>query len=122
MTATGSDDEEVKERQLIEQTGMQIRKLAEAGGVVVLGRAAAVVLADHPDALHVRLDGAPDGRVEAAMSQHGIDHDAATAAQRTNDKVRSAYVTYNTGSTRPTRASTTWCWTPFASAGRPLKS
>src|SRR3954469_11950758 len=49
--ATGS------ERQLLEQTGRQIRKVAESGSCVILGRGAAVVLADHPQALHVRLDG-----------------------------------------------------------------
>jgi cytidylate kinase len=85
------------ERQLIEQTGRQIRKVADAGGCVLLGRAAAVVLADHPDALHLRLDGAPEGRIQAAMRQHGIDHDTAAAAQRTNDKLRSGYVKHNYG-------------------------
>jgi cytidylate kinase len=95
MTATGSGNEASSERHLIEQTGMQIRKMAKEGGCVILGRAAAVVLARHAGALHVRLDGARDGRIEAAMRQHGIDHDAAAAAQRTNDKVRSGYVTHN---------------------------
>jgi cytidylate kinase len=67
--------------------------MADAGGCVIVGRAAAVVLADHADALHVRLDGARQGRIEAAMRQHGIDRDAAAAAQRENDKIRSGYVT-----------------------------
>jgi cytidylate kinase len=81
------------ERQLIEHTGRQIRTMADAGGCVIVGRAAAVVLADHADALHVRLDGARQGRIKAAMRQHGIDQDAAAAAQRENDKIRSGYVT-----------------------------
>jgi len=33
------------------------------GGAVILGRAAAVILRDHPEALHVRLDGPPERRV-----------------------------------------------------------
>jgi cytidylate kinase len=94
---TGSIGDGPSERQLIEQTGVEIRKMAEAEGGVFLGRAAAVVLADQPDALHVRLDGAPAGRIQAAMRQHGIDHEAATAAQKTNDKVRAGYVTHNYG-------------------------
>jgi len=85
------------ERQLIEQTGVQIRRMAGAGGCVVLGRAAAVVLADHVDALHVRLDGAREGRIRAAMRQHGIDQTAAAAAQKTNDRIREAYVKHNYG-------------------------
>jgi len=97
MTASGPNDDASTERQLIEQTGMQIRKLADAGGCVILGRAAAVVLADHADTLHVRLDGAPEGRIQAAMRQHDIDRDAAAAAQRTNDEVRTGYVKHNYG-------------------------
>ena len=36
-------------------------------GAVILGRAGAVILRDDPDALHVRLDGPPERRVEQAM-------------------------------------------------------
>lgn len=64
---------------------------------MILGRAAAVVLADRADALHVRLHGTREGRIQAAMRQHGIDHDAAAAAQRTNDKIRTGYVKHNYG-------------------------
>src|SRR3954465_14120769 len=42
------------------------------GGAVVLGRAGAVILRDHPDALHVRLDGTPERRVEQAMRLEGL--------------------------------------------------
>lgn len=97
MPVAWPDEAVANERQLIEQTGMQIRKMAEAGGCVILGRAAAVVLADHAQALHVRLDGALEGRIEAAMRQHGIDHDAAATAQRSNDRIRSGYVKHNYG-------------------------
>jgi cytidylate kinase len=85
------------ERQLIEHTGRQIRKMAEAGSCVILGRGAAVVLAGHPTALHIRLDGAREGRIRAAMRQHGIDIDAASSAQKENDKIRSGYVKHNYG-------------------------
>jgi cytidylate kinase len=91
------DGELANERQLFEHTEMQIRKMADAGGGVILGRAAAVVLADRVDTLHVRLDGAREGRIRAAMRQHGIDHDAAAAAQRTNDRIRTGYVKHNYG-------------------------
>jgi cytidylate kinase len=91
------DEAQGNERQLIEQTGMQIRKVAAAGSCVILGRAAAVVLSDHPHTLHVRLDGAREGRIRAAMRQHGIDHDAAAAAQKENDRIRSGYVRHNYG-------------------------
>lgn len=80
------------DRQLLAKTEARIRAVADEGSCIVLGRAAAVVLADRADTLHVRLDGAIDGRIEAAMAQHGIDRDEATDAQRENDKVRVGYV------------------------------
>lgn len=97
MPVAWPDEAVANERQLIEQTGMQIRKMAESGGCVILGRAAAVVLADHAQALHVRLDGALEGRIQAAMRQHSIDYDAAATAQRSNDRIRSGYVKHNYG-------------------------
>jgi cytidylate kinase len=92
MAVFGTQSQRTNERELIEQTERQIREVAAEGDCVLLGRAAAIVLADHPGALHVRLRGAVEGRIEAAMHQHGIDRDTATAAQKENDKIRSGYV------------------------------
>ena len=41
------------------------------GGAVILGRAGAVILREHPEALHVRLDGPPARRIERAMELEG---------------------------------------------------
>lgn len=103
MAVFGTQSQRANERELIEQTERQIREVAACGNCVLLGRAAAVVLADHPGALHVRLDGAPEGRIQAAMHQHSIDHDTAAALQRENDKIRSGYVKhfYRADSARP---------------------
>lgn len=92
MVVPGSDNQLPSERELLDRTETRIRELADEGSCVILGHAAALVLADRADALHVRLDGAPDGRVRAAMRQHGIGQDEASAAQRKNDKIRTGYV------------------------------
>jgi len=69
-----------------------LRKAVAGDGAVILGRAAAIVLRDHPDALHVRLDGDPERRVRQAMTLQGTtEHDAWDALSR-NDKARAAYV------------------------------
>lgn len=81
----------VTDRDLMQGTEAQLRKVAEQGNAVILGHVAAVVLADRTDALHVRLDGSPEGRVRAAMRQHGIDQKTASAARQENDKIRSGY-------------------------------
>lgn len=103
LDISGPGDQLATEHQLIEQTEARIRDEADAGGCVILGHAAAVILAGRGDILHVRLDGAPAGRIQAAMRQHGIDHDAATAAQKQNDKLRTGYVKhfYQADSTSP---------------------
>ena len=53
------------------ETERLIREHAD-GGAVILGRAGAVILRDHPDALHVRLDGPPERRVAQAMELEGL--------------------------------------------------
>lgn len=80
------------EAELIEATEAHLRRVVGEGSAVILGHAAAVVLADHPDILHVRLDGSPEGRVQAAMRQHRIDRDTSAAKQKDNDKIRASYV------------------------------
>ncbi len=69
-----------------------IREQARTGDGVILGRAAAIVLADAPHALHVRLDGAREARVEQAMRLRGVDRETAVREQAETDRARDAYV------------------------------
>ena len=68
-----------------------IRKACSDGGVI-LGRAAAIVLRDHPTAFHVRLDGDPERRVRQAMDHLGVPEHEARNALSSNDKARVGYV------------------------------
>ena len=61
-------------------------------GEVVLGRAGALVLREHPDALHVRLDGPPERRIEQAMKLGGLEQIDAERMRRESDRARDAYV------------------------------
>jgi cytidylate kinase len=69
-----------------------IRKAVAGGGAVILGRAAAIVLRDHPGAFHVRLDGDPELRVRQAMTVQGMTEAEARDALSRNDKARATYV------------------------------
>jgi cytidylate kinase len=69
-----------------------IREQASSGDGVILGRAAAIVLKDDPRALHVRLDGARESRVEQAMRLRGVDRATAEREQGETDHAREAYV------------------------------
>jgi cytidylate kinase len=63
-----------------------------ATGGVILGRAAAIVLHDEPQALHVRLDGPADRRVTQAVRLRGLDRDTAEKRMRHADRARELYV------------------------------
>jgi hypothetical protein len=81
--------------------------LLAAGGGVILGRAAAVVLGKSRG-YHVRLDGPSARRVAQGAAIEGISQEEAQARLRAADKARTAYVRRLYRTTRPTRPCTTW--------------
>ena len=74
------------------ETERVLTEAADAGEVVVLGRAAAIVLRDRTDAFHVRLDGPPEPRVLQGMRVEDVDEEEARRRQRTSDRARLDYV------------------------------
>jgi cytidylate kinase len=74
-----------------EKTEEVLHEIAESGGVV-LGRAAAIVLAGRDDALHVRLDGPVETRIAQAVQRSGRSEAEVRRAVRSNDAARAAYV------------------------------
>ena len=75
-------------------TANVLRTLADTTGGVVLGRAAAVVLAGHPSAFHVRLDGSRARRLTRAAERVNGDKEAAARLLDETDKAREGYVRY----------------------------
>ncbi|GAC1319984.1 MAG: hypothetical protein NVSMB16_15450 [Acidimicrobiales bacterium] len=71
------------------QTEAVLRDVASSEGGVILGRAAAIVLADRPDALHVRLDGSIERRLAQLTA---LGDQQAKAHQRYLDKAWAGYV------------------------------
>jgi MFS family permease len=82
-----ADDEETF-RQATEKV---LWELAAGAGAVVLGRAAAVVLASCPGALHVRLDGGAPARASRSAAREGIGEEAAWQLLNQTDRARAAY-------------------------------
>jgi cytidylate kinase len=80
------------ERAFRTKTEEVLREIAAERGGVILGRAAAIVLADVPKALHVRLDAPEDARVAALRERTGEDEETIRQQLRTNDAARAAYV------------------------------
>lgn len=75
-----------------EETEKVLVETARGPGAVLLGRAAAIVLANVPGALHVRLDAPLEARLERVMSHGGIGAEEAATLIRDNDRARAAYV------------------------------
>jgi cytidylate kinase len=80
------------ERAYRQQTEKVLTEMADGVGGVVLGRAAAMVLGDRPDALHVRLDGPADRRLAAAVARSGRPEEEVRRDLEANDRTREAYV------------------------------
>ncbi|HTT30803.1 MAG TPA: cytidylate kinase-like family protein [Solirubrobacteraceae bacterium] len=74
------------------ETERLLVEAADAGDVVVLGRAGAIVLRDRPGAFHVRLDGPEEARVFQGMRVEDVDEEEARRRQRTSDRARIDYV------------------------------
>jgi cytidylate kinase len=75
-------------------TTERILRERAAAGAVILGRGAAMVLREWPDALHVRLTGDVERRIDQAMRLEGLDRDAAEQRLRDADRSRQAYVKF----------------------------
>ncbi len=83
---------QLDERAFRQQTERIVREIADGRGGVVLGRAAALVLGDRPDALHVRLDGPAERRLAAAVARTGHAREEVRRDLAANDAAREAYV------------------------------
>jgi cytidylate kinase len=73
-------------------TEQVLRERAAGEGAVILGRAGAVVLRDHPGALHVRLTGPREARIEQGMLLEGVDRATAERHVEETDRARETYV------------------------------
>jgi cytidylate kinase len=73
-------------------TEQVLRERAAGEGAVILGRAGAIVLRDHPSALHVRLTGPREARIEQGMLIEGVDRATAERHADESDRARETYV------------------------------
>ena len=83
------------------------RLLAAAGGGVILGRAAAVVLGKDRG-FHVRLDGPAERRIAQGAAIEGISEEQARERLRRPTRLAPPTSAACTDATRPTRPCTTW--------------
>jgi cytidylate kinase len=84
-----SDQALVPEEEFVARTEKVLKGIIEG---VVLGRAAAVVLARAPHALHVRIDGPRKRRLAQVAESFGVGRREAERMLDNNDRARAAYV------------------------------
>lgn len=77
---------------LVRKTAETILHLAEAGNVVIIGRAANIVTRSVPYAFHVRLVGSFERRVRLIEDRMQLAHPAAVEHVRKTDAARRGYV------------------------------
>jgi cytidylate kinase len=75
------------DHELVLENTRAVQRAARDGGVI-LGRNGALILANWPGALHVKLDGPVEQRIERAARDSGIDRGRAAKRQRREDQVR----------------------------------
>ena len=80
------------ERAYRQQTERVLVEIADGAGGVVLGRAAALVLGQRADTLHVRLDGPRERRLESAVARSGRPWEEVRREQEAMDRARESYV------------------------------
>lgn len=72
--------------------GQVIQELADAGRIVVIGRAGQVLLADDPRVLHVRIIAPYEDRIARVVDSRGITAESAQAQIQASDRVRRNYL------------------------------
>ena len=82
----------VPEEEFLVRTEKVIKEIAAHGGGVILGRASQLVLAGHPAALHVRLDGPRKRRLANVRESMDLSVQEAERLLDDNDRARTAYV------------------------------
>jgi cytidylate kinase len=94
-TMFGADPQpEQGQRRFADASEAAIHEHVRSTGGVVLGRAGAVVLAEHPGALHVRLTGPLEARVARVAATMGLERKAAEKRVKENDAARDAYLRF----------------------------
>jgi cytidylate kinase len=81
----------LEEDAYVQATEATVKAHADAGDAVILGRSGALILKDHPHALHVRLDGPKERRIAQAVKLLGVDRETAERQLAETDRAREAY-------------------------------
>ena len=83
--------------QIFEAQSKALRRLADQGPAIFLGRCGNYVLRDRTNCVHFFICGSPEVRARRAVEVYGLKESEAMREVRRMDKLRSAYYGTNTG-------------------------
>ena len=86
-----------EQRAYLNQIEAIVRELARDGNVVIVGCAVQVILAQHPQTIHVQIIAPLEARVTALMIEKNISETAAMQRILTSDRKRATYLKQNYG-------------------------
>jgi len=69
-----------------------VRRAAQKGLIIIIGRAGHIILRDHPSAMHVKIVSPPGVRVQRVMASWGIDERSALNRIVASDESRATYL------------------------------
>ena len=77
---------------LLNKTKKTIQHLAEFGNVIIVGRGANIILANHPKSFHIRFIASQNFRIENAMKLYNLSKKVATEFVIKGDQERKSYI------------------------------
>ena len=80
----------IDENIFVDMLHMVIRKLADEGNAVIIGRGSQYILKDNKDACHVLLVADKEHRIKFIEERHNLSTDKATRVEKTEEKKRTA--------------------------------
>lgn len=96
MRENGPESLSLNERFFLAQFDT-IRKIADEGSCVIVGRCSDYILRGMPDATHVFIYAEEKDKIKRAVEEYGVPEDEVRKLMKDTDKARSNYYAYHTG-------------------------
>ncbi|MGH2442138.1 MAG: AAA family ATPase [Chloroflexota bacterium] len=92
LATNDSENADVDEAAYAQVIRQVIWEVARGGDAVIVGRAASLILGQHPDTVHVLVVAPRDVRIERVMTEGGLDRSKASRRVAESDANRARYI------------------------------
>ena len=74
-----------------------IRRIAEEGSCVIVGRCSDYILRNYPEASHIFIYAEEEDKIRRAVEEYGVPEESVHKLMKDTDKARANYYSYHTG-------------------------